>query len=305
MSRAYLLIVLLCFGCSREQITAVSDLAGGMLAKSSPLPCLPDATPSQIVDACGNDPRYYLSMSALYVLGNEMPAVHRLQGELAAAQVQPIDGKIRVVAEGHSNALRVFDAFTTLLSSSSLDNPQIRFTNNAAGGMALENWVAAGVGTIDTRVQIVFLHHSLNKGFADCSQQTYADSTAFYLRARVLQLKVKYPNAKQIFLQSREFGGWKCYSAPGAAAEPAGYFNGFGVKAFIDSQVSGSDSALAYTNAPFLAWSFNPWDPTTPRSWFEGAGLHPCTPGANFWAQQWFDFLLNDSTTRSWFAANP
>lgn len=296
-------LILFLFACSSHPESVIVPAVSELRTASS---CLADAAPSQIVDACGNDPRFaYLAMTELYVGGAAMPAWHRVQGEIAATQVQPMDGKIRVALEGHSNALRVFDALILLALSSSLDNPQIRFVNNAAGGMALENWVAAGVGTIDTRVQIVLLHHSLNKGFADCSQQTYVDSTVFYLRARVLQLKAKYPNAKQIFFQSREFGGWKCYSAPGAAAEPAGYYNGFGVKAFIDSQVSGSDSAVCYSNSPFLAWAFNPWDPTAPRSWFEGAGLHPCPAYASIEAQEWFDFLLNDPTTRPWFAANP
>lgn len=297
-------LVLFLVACTQKEIVDVGG-GGAVLAKAMALPCLSDVDSPQIVDGCGNDPRNYAPMSELYAGGNVMPANHRTQGEVSGLEVQPIEGKIRVAAEGHSNALRVFDAFSTLLDNSSLHNSKIRFVNNATGGMALENWVAAGVGTVDTRVQVVLLHHSLNKAFGNCSQQTYADSTAYYLRARVLQLKVKYPNVKQIFLQSREFGGWKCYSSPGSQAEPAAYFNGFGVKAFVDLQVSGSDPSLSYANAPFMAWSFNPWDPTTPRSWFEGAGLHPCSTGANFWAQEWFEFLLNDSTTRSWFAANP
>lgn len=298
-----LLFVVLLAGCKNEMPT-IETYSGEILAKSAAsLPCLSDVSNVTIIDGCGNDPRNYLPMSELYVGSVGMPIIHRDHGLVAASLVKPIEGKIWMAAEGHSNALRVFAAFSGLLRASNLDNPALRFVNNAAGGMALENWVAGGVGMIDSRVQIVLLHHSMNKGFADCSQQTYADSTAFYLRARVLQLKVKYPMIKQIFFQSREFGGWKCYSSPGALAEPAGYFNGFGVKAFIDLQVSGSDSILSYANAPFLAWSFNPWQPTTPRNWFEGAGLHPCTTGASYWAQQWFDFLLNDSTTKTWFAA--
>lgn len=300
-----ILLVLFLAACTQKEIVDVAS-DGGALAKATALACLSDAAPSQIVDACGNDPRFaYAPMTELYVGSVGMPVIHRDHGLVAALLVKPIEGKIWMAAEGHSSALRVFAALSGLLTATSLDNPALRFVNNASGGMALENWVAAGVGTIDSRVQIVLLHHSLNKGFADCDPSTYADSTVFYLRLRVLQLKAKYPRLKQIFLQSREFGGWKCYSSPGAAAEPAGYLNGFGVKAFIDGQVSGSDSALSYTNAPFLAWSFNSWDPASPRSWFEGAGLHPCSTYAGIEAQRWFDFLINDSTTRQWFAANP
>lgn len=311
MRKYFILVVLLC-ACSRPQPIETSMLEGS-LSKRAALSCLPDVSGVSIIDGCGNDPRDYVAMTELYVGSAGMPVTHRSQGEIFGSQVIPLNdqgapsatGKIYVHAEGHSNALRVFDAFKNLLSSSSLDNSKLRFVNNAAGGMALENWVAAGVGVIDARVQVVLLHHSLNKAFGNCDQQTYADSTAFYLRQRLQQLKIKYPNLKQIFIQSREFGGWKCYSSPGAQAEPAAYYNGFGVKAFVDFQVSASDSSLNYQNAPFLAWSFNPWVSTTPRSYFEGAGLHPCATGANVWAQQWFDFLLNDSTTRQWFAANP
>jgi hypothetical protein len=301
---------ILLISCRNEVPLSENVVSEWIAKKIATLPCLADVSNVTIVDGCGNDPRSYLPMAELYVGSVGMPAAHRVQGEIFSSKVVPRNdqgmpsptGRIYIHAEGHSNALRVFDAFKGLLSSSSLENSAVRFVNNAAGGMALENWVAAGVGAVDVKVQVVLLHHSLNKTFGNCNQQTYVDSTAFYLRIRLQQLKIKYPNLKQVFLQSREFGGWKCYSSPGAQAEPAGYYNGFGVKTFIASQVSASDSSLNYQNAPFLAWSFNPWDPATLRSWFEEPGLHPCSTGASFWAQQWFDFLLNDSTTKGWFA---
>ena len=301
----YYLLFLLFFGCRDADFFVAAQSSGQMVVRKISAICLPDVNPANIVDGCGRDPRNYQPMSLLYVYGNEMPAAHRLQGEAAAALVQPIEGKIIVVAEGMSNALRVFDALKNLLVASTLDNPSVRFQNKSQGGIDLQEWVASGVGVIDARVQVVLLHHSLSNNFSACDSQSYVDTTRYFLKQRLLQLKLKYPNCKQVFLQSREFGGWKCYSTPGAPAEPAAHKNGYGVKAVVDLQVSGSDFDLSYLNAPFIAWSFNPWDPMSPRSWFEGAGLHPCSTGANLEAQQWFDFLLNDSTTRPWFAANP
>lgn len=280
--------------------------------------CLGDRNPDSLLCECGIDPRGLTMLTdtlGLYTTGEDtMPSAHRAQGMIKGAQVVPLNssgnpsgsGKIHVHAEGMSNALRVFDAFKTLLSASTLDNPKIVFTNKSLGGVDLQEWVdSLGVGAVDVRVQVVFMYHSLSKNFNGCSAQTYIDTTRHYLKQRVLQLEQKYPNLKQIYVQSREFGGWKCYESPGALAEPAAYYNGFGVRKFVDLQVSGAESALSYSNAPFIAWSIYPWDPTTPRSWFEGGGLHPCTTGSNVWAQDWFDFLLNDSTSRQWFAKNP
>lgn len=284
-------------------------LAGSIYAQ-----CLRDTT-AGLNCACGIEPRQLVPLTTvgfLYPSGNEMPATHRLMGELAGASVRTLDafgnysldGKIYVVAEGMSNALRVFDAFKMLLATSTIDNSRIRFVNNGTGGMDLEKWVHNGVGAMDVRVQIALLYHCLSKNFDACDSKAYADTTAALLKARVLQLKLKYPNLKQVFVQAREFGGWKCLSAPGASSEPAAHRNGFGVKNFVNFQIAG-DVDLNYTNAPFIAWSIYPWDANTPRSWFETAGLHPCPVGATVWAQQWFNFLLNDSTTRQWFAANP
>lgn len=296
-------LILFFVACSSPEPEAVIVSAGSESRTAST--CLPDADPSQIVDGCGSDPRNYVPMSALYFDGDEMPSAHRYKGDSVGLLVKVIEGRKYFAAEGHSNAVRVFMAFADLLSASALDDSRLRFINNAQGGMDLQDWVAAGVGTIDLRVQVVLLHHSLSKNFDGCDSAAYVDSTRYYLKRRLLQLRVKYPRLRQVFLQSREYGGWKCYAQPGASAEPAAHRNGYAVKSSINLQVQALDTDLSYDNAPFLAWSFNPWDPTTPRSWFEGAGLHPCTTGANFWAQQWFDFLLNDSTTRSWFAANP
>lgn len=314
--KQFLFLVSLLVSCDSLQNIVVAP-ADGIARKVISSTCLPDAFPTLIVDECGNDPRNYVPLTAsgfLYADGNSMPVAHRAAGVAAGVLVQPLNdagqpastGKIYVDAEGMSNALRVFDAFALKLAGSSLDNSKIRFRNKSLGGVDLQEWVdSLGVGAIDVKVQVVLLYHSLTKNFSGCSQQTYIDTTRYYLRARLLQLKIKYPNLKQVFIQSRELGAWKCYSTPGAAAEPAAWLNGFGVKNFVDLQVSGGDPALAYASAPFMAWGIYPWDGVTPRSWFESPGLHPCTTGSNFWAQQWFDFLLNDSTTRSWFAANP
>lgn len=299
----YALLIFLFLGCGSGETDVVNFSEPVVLSKTAATTCLSDVTPVSLTDGCGNDPRFYVPMANLYLDSVDMPSPYRVRGETAGRQIKPLNsngqpsstGRIYIRGEGHSNALRVFAELANKLNSSSLENSSVRLINDAQGGMALENWVASGVGTVDPKVQVVLLHHSLNKGFTDCSQQMYMDSTDYYLKLRIAQLRIKHPNLKQVFVQSREFGGWKCYSSPGALAEPAGYYNGFGVRQFVDYYVHANESI-------FVAWSFNPWNPNTPRSWFEGAGLHPCIVGSKYWADMWFNFLLTDSTTKMWFA---
>lgn len=214
-------LLLLLLGCNHEaQIEGVADDEN--LARRAA--CLPAVSNVSIVDECGNDPRNYPVLIELYNGSASMPAAHRRCGEAFAAQIIPRNGKIVVVAEGMSNALRVFDALAGLLASSGAVNPAIRFVNNAQGGIDLQEWVErVGIGAIDNTVQVALLYHCLSNNFSGCDLDSYADITKEYLKRRILQLKIKYPNLKQVFIQSREFGGWKCYSAPGALAEPAAH----------------------------------------------------------------------------------
>lgn len=319
--RKLFLLLLIPFLCSCEdhglKPNSDADTLDVDVQKRSSGSCLSNVVADSALDECGRNAFGYSPLVGLYFDSDTAPAAHRAQGVIAASTVVPLNdqgqpsstGKIYIDFEGHSNALRIADGLKAAMAASSLESSKIRLRNLAQGGIDLQEWVeVVGVGTVDVRTQIVIMHHSLSKNFSGCDSSAYVDATLYYLRSRLVQLIAKYPNLKIVYAQSRELGAWKCYGSPGAAAEPAAWLNGFAVREFVDLQVAGFDTLLSYENAPFIAWGFNPWSATTPRSWFETGGLHPCTVGsggAAAWGQQWYNFLLSNSSSRPWFAANP
>lgn len=271
----------------------------------------------------------------LYPNQNTMPAAHRVAGNAIAASLQPLDvngkvdlvnGKIAAIAEGISNTRLEMDAFWfEFIQNNPAVNPQFKFVNLSEGGCDLVCWFDKGVGAIDPQVQIALLKHSNNLGqfsngapknpappfttIASKRFPTHAQTTHGMLRKRILDLKVKYPNLKLLYITSRCYGGWKCSPAdPEANCEPVAYEEGFSVKWLVEGQVTGSDSLLIYSGpnpkAPWMAWGPYLWDSSWPQDWFQPNSAHPCAPGLTHVAKQWYDFLMLDSTTRTWFRDN-
>ena len=271
----------------------------------------------------------------LYTNQNTMPAAHRAGGNAMAASLQPLDangkvdlinGKIAAIAEGISNTRLEMDAFLfEFIQNNPAVNPQFKFVNLAEGGCHLICWRDKGVGAIDPQVQIALVKHSNNLGqlsngmpkdpmapfttIASKRFPTHAQLTQGMLKKRILDLKIKYPNLKLLYITSRCYGGWKCSPAdPQANVEPVAFEEGFSVKWLLEGQVTGSDSVLNYSGpnpqAPWMAWGPYLWDSSWPQDWFQVNSAHPCAPGLTHVAKLWYDFLMLDSASRPWFRDN-
>ncbi len=308
-------ISILIFGCAIDQNVQNENFAVHTVEQRAALNvCLNDGIPVEsLVGSCGEgisaippliSGETYVALrdtlrqgfaGYLYDGTNTIPARHKRVGDSLGALVRPINNKIRVVAEGMSNAKLIFGGLQLLLSSSSLDNPKVEFINQAQGGCDLDCWIAGGVGTIDKNVQVVLAYHSMNRPQAECEKYfpTHAQSLQAKLEQRLAQLRIKYPRAKQFFFGVREFGGWSNLPSGTGLREPVGFEEGFAVKWLVNSYLG---------RMPFVGFGPYTWTPATPRSYFQEDGTHPCNIGQMFFAQQWFDFLLNDSTSKGWFA---
>lgn len=270
----------------------------------------------------------------LYANGNSMPAAHRAAGNAIAANLQPLDangkvdlvnGKIVAIAEGMSNTLQQMYALEQqFIKGNPAINPKFQFFNLAEGGCNLICWVDKGVGAIDPQVQIVFMKHSNNfpqmpdgtpvnprAPFTTSASKRFpnhAQVTQGMFKQRILDLKIKYPNLKLLFITSRTYGGWTCNPAGVQYREPVAYEEGFSVKWLLDGQISGSDLDLNFAGpnakAPWMAWGPYLWDPSWPQDWFEGDGTHPCLNATPFVAKKWHDFLMADSAAWPWFRDN-
>lgn len=259
----------------------------------------------------------------LYPGGNEVPASHLQVGLAAGQSVIPLDqqgienpnGRIVVLSIGMSNTKIEFGEFASLLRRQNvpgvvlINGADIRQDAQVISDPAAPYWAEidlelANRNLSPLQVQVVWLKEAVmeeNRPFP-------ADALALqgYLRDIVVILSDRYPNLKTIYFSSRTYAG---YSTNELSQETWAYQGGFAVKWLIEGQINGNDPALAYENAPWLAWGPYLWaDGETPRSdgltWactdFEADGVHPSEEGSVKVANMLFDFFSTDPTT-SWF----
>lgn len=237
----------------------------------------------------------------LYPDSNNAPASHRAKGD-SISQVLRAGGAIKVVCFGMSNAKLIFDNLVSLLPGSALDNSNVTIVDKAESGCDLTCWMSKTVA-FDAAVKVVFLYHSNNKPQSSACVSskrfpTHALNTQAQLETFLGKIKSAYPNLKQVFINSREFGGWGCPPSGTKYTEPVAFEESFSVKWFVEDHLN--------ETTPWIGWGPYTWSRTTPRNHFRNDGVHPCTTtGAPAFGQQWFDFLLNDQTAKIWFAANP
>jgi hypothetical protein len=259
----------------------------------------------------------------LYPGGNNMPPGHLAAG-MAASQsvtlldqqgIEDPDGKIIVLSIGMSNAKIEFTEFNDVARLETapgvvlINGAEIRQDAPTIADPAAPHWTdidneLAGRNLSPLQVQVVWLKEAIMNE----SDQFPADALELqgYLHDIVLILNDRYPNLKAIYFSSRTYGG---YGTSDISHEPWAYQGGFAVKWLLETQITESDPALAYENAPWLAWGPYLWaDGETPRSdgltWacedFEADGTHPAESGRLKVASMLLNFFLTDPTT-FWF----
>lgn len=257
---------------------------------------------------------YQGKQGGLYPGGSNTPPATYLQAGLErAAAVQPIGGKIVVLAQGFSNPNHEFPTFQALAAADPAVNPAIVTVNGASGGEDALEWqdptddawtkadaalAAKGVGRSD--VQVIWL-----KTVRIGEQQafpTYPERVRNWTRTWVANAEAAYPNLKLVYLSSRTYGG---YTVQNLNPEPWSYYTGFSVKWLIEERITGATTGTAW-----LGWGPYLWaNGTQPRgdglTWqcgdFEADGTHPGPVGEDKVAQRLLTFFKTDPTTQSWF----
>lgn len=260
----------------------------------------------------------------LYSTGNEMPNSHFQLGMGASQNIRPLNpegqpdnsGKIVLLSLGMSNTKQEFQQFIKLARGQS--SRRVSLINGAQGGYdaaRIADPTSQFWTLIDTQlerrnlsplqVQVIWLLEAVADETAPFPED--AQILQSYLRDIVLIVEQRYPNVKTIYFSSRAYGGYSGPSSP--SPEAWAYQGSFAVKWLIESQIDGSDMALAYNNTPWLAWGPYTWaDGMNPRSdgltWscddFENDGVHPSLSGELKVANMLLDFFMTDSMTQ-WF----
>lgn len=266
---------------------------------------------------------------------NTRPAAHEAAGLTAAAQIMPRDaqgepnaaqGRIVMVSIGMSNTNSEFGAFMNLANQSEGINPRLVLINGALGGQTADKWIDPNAlawqmldntitqyGYSPLQVQVAWVKQTLTRGgtFPEKAQELQAD-----LEVIAQLLKERFPNLQIAYFSSRT----RSYTYErGLSPEPLAYETGFAVKWMIEKQIMGDaalnfDPARGPVRAPYLSWGPYLWaDGENPRSdgftWLSedmtADCTHPSLVGQQKIAALLMDFFKTDTTTVSWFLANP
>jgi hypothetical protein len=283
---------------------------------------------------------------------NVAPSEQAAEGLARAAKIRPLDangnakagGKVVLLSVGMSNTSQEFcavdgttDCFPeTFMGRAAADNsvnrPALVIVNGAQGGRDAKDWVSpssatfdvvrdqrlAALGVTEKQVEIVWLLQADENPTVSLPD---ANADAYGLESRlgsiVRALRVRYPNLQQVFIGSRNYGG---YATTGLNPEPYAYESGFSTKWLIEAQIDQVHAGrivdarvgdLNYaTVAPWLAWGPYTWAKgTIPRSdgvvWLQSDfgpdGTHPSESGRSKAGALLLSFFKSSQFTRCWF----
>ena len=152
-----------------------------------------------------------------------------------------------------------------------------------------------------------------------CMYEFFVGQTARFIKGQAPFTKGRYPNAQQMFLHSRIYGG---YAMPRSLnPEPFAYEYGFATKWLIEAQIiqlrTGTidDTAgdLSYSTAPWIGWGAHFWASGTiprkdgltwvPTDYARSDLTHPADPAIVKVTQMMLDYYLS-SPYSPWFTAH-
>jgi hypothetical protein len=285
---------------------------------------------------------------------NTPPSAQSAEGLARAARIRPLDvngvpksgGKVVLLSVGMSNTSQEFCAVDgttscfpeTFMGRAAADNsinrPTLVIVNGAQGGRDASTWLTPSAQTFDVvrdqrlaalnvtekQVEIVWLSEADEN---PTSSLPNSNADAYVLENRlgsiVRALHARYPNLQQVFIGSRNYGG---YAKSTLNPEPYAYESGFSTKWLVQAQIEQMQSGrivdaragdLNYTTvAPWVAWGPYTWaDGTTARSdglvWLQSDfgpdGTHPSESGRSKAGALILSFFKTSQFTRCWFVA--
>ena len=277
---------------------------------------------------------------------NTRPAEHDSVGKVRSKEVAArlsdgtvnwSTGKIGWILIGMSSMNRIGSFMKDTLQSSALKaitHPLLVFKNCAKNGVTFNSMVdttnlywtqsvpdsLTSAGLTTKQVGVVFFHHVMRKDEVPATWPRYPDSTRNKTLRMMRIIQAKFPNCKQLFINSREYSNYT--QETDNHNEPDTYWHGFGQKWAIDRHIKKVDSVSyvkkvkANGNAPWTDWLTYNWangtTTTGPNArsdgltWqcanFEPAdGLHTVDSGRRKIAIRWINKMKTDATMRTWF----
>ena len=272
---------------------------------------------------------------------NVMPLDQRAAELRHIAAIEPLDrdgnpsadGKIVLLSIGMSNTTQEFCAQGNpspcspwsfagqAAADPAVNHRTLVIVNGARGGQDAETWDSpsdtnynlvrdndlGAAGLSEKQVQAIWLKEANAQPRVSLpSPSADAYGLVREIGDIVRAAKVRYPNLQLVFLSSRIYAGWATTTLN---PEPYAYESGFAVKWAVAAQIEQRRSArvdplagnLDDRTGPWIGWGPYLWDPTWPRSDFEGDGTHPAQPAE----QKVGRMLLEFFKMQPWFVAEP
>jgi hypothetical protein len=204
---------------------------------------------------------------------NAPPALHHDAGLFASAQV-PASGAV-LVSLGMSLTKAGFDEWFKVRSPT-----DAVFVHGACGGCVVDEWDdatdpgwanaftnLAAKGLTGADVDVVWM---------SVTREQHLAASVSDLETILLRIKEKYPNARQVFVFNRTYGGFRTKGT----VEPAAWEDGQSVRQFVLNHLG--------ETAPWIGWTGDVWaNGDTPRSdglyWtradFQSDGIHYSATG--------------------------
>jgi hypothetical protein len=228
----------------------------------------------------------------LYDISNSVPAGHNTEGIAAgeavvkrnAAGTPAANGLIGWCGIGMSNARRVLTELLPLMSSkqdavvtvnAAQTNRDLDFMiDNEATYYAEVDDKLDDKGLTPEQVGVILLYTAI-AGPTGSIADHIAEVKAKLKTVIVDQIAVRYPNCKQVYLVSREYGGYTLSGNP----EPYAFAQAIAIRELVLDQVyhaTTGDPDLDYAAVPWLGWTTNTY------TWANGLGsdeVEGGTPG--------------------------
>ncbi len=254
---------------------------------------------------------------------NEMPEAHRKAGERIAATVAPLDtqgkpdpanGKIVMLAAGHSNPAAYFGAYGPFLREAAAKgeiNPRVTLVNQCGSGKMCQDWAAefrAGPRNMRRDAQVLLLLTSYHRANRANTQRVNPEVLAMSFEERTRAMKADLKVILQGFVKACpqiKIAYLGCDTWRGnVGLEPMVWEEAFAFKQIIEDQIKG-DPDLAFEGpnrkAPWLAWGGYIWENNPPKDRFAADGVHPSDSGKAFACGRWHDVLLRAPGSKAWF----
>lgn len=151
-----------------------------------------------------------------------------------------------------------------------LTNPKFRFVNLCQPSQDIYDWLMsaavwaevdarlATAGVIPTDVQVAWLQDDIIEDAASVFP-TSPQIVKQKLAELIVQLKIKFPKLKHVYVSARPYSG---FTEDPAHDEPKGYHNGWACKWLVQDQING-----LIPKVPWICDSIYMWtDGTTPRA---------------------------------------